>query len=140
MLDASPARVSQALNLSLREDVLVEKCTGRRVCGECGKGYNVADINRPADAARGLPSIVMPPLLPPAKCAGKMETRADDTEEVVRARLAVYRAQCGPVEELYRSSGRLVEFPVLGGIPETLPRLLKLVLELVRQERARVAK
>lgn len=136
MLDASPARVTQALNLSLREDVLVEKCTGRRVCSECGKGYNVADINRAADPAAGLPSIVMPPLLPPPKCAEKMETRSDDTEEVVRARLAVYRAQCGPVEELYRSSGRLVEFPVLGGIPETMPRLLGVVLDLVRKDRA----
>ena len=96
----------------------------------------MADINRPADPAAALPSIVMPPLLPPPKCAEKMDTRSDDTEEVVRARLAVYRAQCGPVEELYRSSGRLVEFPVLGGSPETMPRLLGVVLDLVRKDRA----
>jgi len=106
------------------------------VCKECGKGYNVADISRPADEAAGLPACVMPPLLPPASCADKMETRADDTEPVVRARLAVYHAQCGPVEELYRENGRLVDFPVLGGIPETLPRLLALVLSLLEKQRA----
>ena len=51
------------------------------MCSECGKGYNVADINAPATAT--LPAIVMPPLLPPAKCAHKMTTRPDDTPEVV---------------------------------------------------------
>jgi hypothetical protein len=40
------------------------------------------------------------------------------------------------VEELYRENGRLVDFPVLGGIPETLPRLLALVLSLLEKQRA----
>ena len=97
----------------------------------------MADICRPADAALDLPAIIMPPLSPPAKCVSKMETRSDDTEVVVRARLAVYHQQCGPVEELYRADGRLVDFAVLGGIPETLPRLLQLVLRLVQEQRAR---
>jgi adenylate kinase len=46
-----------------------------------GKNFNIADINYPGD-----PPIVMPPLNPPAGCEGKMTQRADDTEEVVRAR------------------------------------------------------
>lgn len=123
--------MQHALNLGLREDVLIEKCTGRRICSECGKGYNVADIQRPPDAAQGLPAISMPPLLPPAGCEAKMQTRADDTREVVLARLAVYRAQCGPVEELYRASGRLTYFEIRGGIPETMPRMLEEVLRLL---------
>ena len=40
--------VGLAVNLSLREEVLVEKCLGRRACSKCGKGYNVADIYLPA--------------------------------------------------------------------------------------------
>ena len=155
-------RVQVALNLTLREDVLIAKarptalmlvtvqetdaflasmpppyhsvqCTGRRVCGECGKAYNLADINVAADPARGLPAIVMPPLSPPDKCLHKMQTRTDDTEAVVKARLEVYAAQCGPVEAHYARSGRLHEFPIAGGIPETLPLLLSKVLALVRQ-------
>jgi adenylate kinase family enzyme len=150
-------RIHVALNLTLREDVLIAKvrlvhhaaqstpqvtpvlcalhhqCTGRRVCGECGKSYNLADINVPADPLRGLPSIVMPPLSPPDKCLSKMQARSDDTEPVVRARLEVYHQQCGPVEEYYARTGRLQEFPIGGGIPETLPLLLAKVIELVRR-------
>lgn len=42
------ARVDLAVNLSLREEVLVEKCMGRRICNHCGKNYNIADIYLPA--------------------------------------------------------------------------------------------
>lgn len=78
-----------ALNLSLRHEVLVQKCCGRRICGHCGKNYNIADIYLPADPASGQPEIVMPPLSPPKECEPHLETREDDTEEVVLRRLQV---------------------------------------------------
>ena len=37
--------VTQVLNLTLREDILVEKCCGRRECGECGKFFSQAKQN-----------------------------------------------------------------------------------------------
>ena len=66
----------------------------------------------------------MAPLLPPPSCASKLITRADDTEEVVKERLRVYHAKSQPVEEFYRSKGKLLEFELPGGIPETWPKLL----------------
>lgn len=45
----------------------------------------------------------------------------------------MYNAQCGPVEDFYRVSGKLFEFPILAGIPETLPRLLPAAEMLVRK-------
>lgn len=137
LLDGFPRTVSQAsnvlhvadvqlaLNMQLREDVLMAKCLGRRVCTKCGKGYNVADINLPA--ANGEPAIVMPPLNPPPECMQHLETRADDTEAVVTRRLQVYHAEAAPVEEFFRNQGLLVDFEITGGIPETLPRLQALL-------------
>jgi adenylate kinase len=79
--------IELVVNLKLREDVLIMKCLGRRVCSGCGTNYNVAEIDVPTeDGGR----IFMPPLLPPPACASKMTIRADDTEEVVRARMNVY--------------------------------------------------
>ena len=76
------------VNLKLREDILVEKCLGRRICSQCGKNFNVACID--VKGENGLPAIYMAPLLPPNNCMSKMITRADDTEEVVRNRLRIY--------------------------------------------------
>lgn len=134
ILDGFPRTVNQAeimdevadidlvVNLRLREDVLVTKCLGRRICSQCGGNFNVASID--VDGYDSVPRIVMPPLLPPPSCASKMTTRADDTEEVVRARLRVYYEESQPVEDFYRRQGILLDFDVAGGIPETWPRLL----------------
>jgi adenylate kinase len=116
------ADVQLALNLDLREEVLVEKCLGRRMCSKCGRNYNVADIQLAASGGR--PAIVMPPLSPPAGCAQHMEQRSDDKEETVRRRLEVYKSGAAPVEEFYRQRGILVDFEITAGIPETLPLLL----------------
>lgn len=80
--------IDLAVNLKLREDVLLEKCLGRRLCSQCGKNFNLASIS--AEANDGKPGIYMAPLLPPANCMSKLITRADDTEEVVKKRLHIY--------------------------------------------------
>ena len=124
------AEVTQVLNLGLREEILVEKCCARRVCTHCGKNYNIADINYPGD-----PPIVMPPLNPPPECEGHLEQRKDDTEEIVRARLKVYKDNSIPVEDFYRAEGKLTDFEITGGIPETMPRLLTTILKIVRSDK-----
>jgi len=111
-----------ALNMSLREEVLVEKCLGRRLCRHCGKNYNIADIKLPA--SNGRPEIRMPPLNPPPECAPHLEQRPDDTEEVVVRRLQLYHEQAAPVEAVFRRAGVLRDFEITAGIPETLPGLL----------------
>ena len=122
----SIARVPLALNLTLREQVLVDKCLGRRVCGKCGKGYNVADIMLPACESTSEPAVVMPPMPPPRGCEAHMEVRSDDNPTTVRHRLSVYRREAAPLEAVFRDAGVLVDFAVTGGVRETLPMLMEL--------------
>eukprot|EP00249_Psilotum_nudum_P012853 c24007_g2_i1 orf=482-1366(-) len=116
------AEIDLVLNLRLPENILIMKCLGRRICSGCGNNYNLANID--VEATDGRPGIFMPPLLPPPACASKLTVRPDDTEEVVRARLRIYADESKPVEEYYRRQGKLLDFDVAGGIPETWPRLL----------------
>lgn len=80
--------IGLVVNLKLPEQALIEKCLGRRICGQCGKNFNVASIN--IEGENGKPGISMAPLMPPPQCASKLITRADDTEQVVKERLRVY--------------------------------------------------
>ncbi|KAJ8647241.1 hypothetical protein MRB53_000264 [Persea americana] len=135
ILDGFPRTIRQAeilegvtdidlvVNLKLREDVLLEKCLGRRICSQCGGNFNIASII--VKEENGKPGMSMPPLLPPAHCASKLITRSDDTEEVVKERLRIYNDMSQPVEEFYRSRGKLLEFDLPGGIPESWPKLLQ---------------
>ncbi|XP_050381836.1 adenylate kinase 1, chloroplastic [Argentina anserina] len=117
--------IDLVLNLKLREDVLLEKCLGRRTCGQCGGNFNVASIN--VKGLNGSPAISMAPLLPPQHCMSKLVTRADDTEEVIKHRIDIYNEKSRPVEEFYRSRGKLLEFDLPGGIPESWPKLLEVL-------------
>lgn len=116
------AEIDLVLNLRLREDVLIMKCLGRRMCGTCGNNYNLADVD--VQGINGSPRISMPALLPPPACVSKLTVREDDTEEVIRERLRIYAEESKPVEDYYRGLGKLLDFDVTGSIPETWPRLL----------------
>ncbi|KZV14616.1 adenylate kinase 1, chloroplastic-like [Dorcoceras hygrometricum] len=114
--------IDLVINLKLREEALIAKCLGRRICSECGGNYNVACIDIKDND--GSQRMYMPPLLPPPQCESKLTTRSDDTEEVVKERIRVYDEMSRPVEEFYRNRGKLLEFDLPGGIPESWPKLL----------------
>lgn len=83
--------IQLAVNLNLRQEVLIEKCMGRRICRKCGKGWNLADIYLAGSGEQ--PAIVMPPLDPPVDCRPFMEQREDD-KEAVRALPPAQRFGC----------------------------------------------
>ncbi|XVF55404.1 hypothetical protein PTKIN_Ptkin06aG0033400 [Pterospermum kingtungense] len=135
LLDGFPRTIIQAeilegvtdidlvVNLRLPDSVLIEKCLGRRICSQCGKNFNVASIN--VKGEYGKPGISMAPLLPPSSCMSKLITRSDDAEEVVKERLRIYNEKSQPLEDYYRNQGKLMEFDLPGGIPESWPKLLE---------------
>jgi adenylate kinase len=55
------------------------------------------------------------------------EGRADDTEEVIRERMAIYRKQTAPVIEIYEEHGILVKVDGMGTVDEVTERLTKAV-------------
>ncbi|XP_074563369.1 putative adenylate kinase 6, chloroplastic [Curcuma longa] len=115
--------IDLVVNLRLREDILLTKCLGRRICSQCGGNFNVASIDIKGE--NGRPDIIMAPIMPPEHCMSKLITRADDTREVVKERLRIYHETSEPVEEFYRKRGKLLEFELPGGISESWPKLLQ---------------
>ncbi|MGA9025106.1 MAG: adenylate kinase, partial [Steroidobacteraceae bacterium] len=107
ILDGFPRNIAQAgaLNALLGElrtpldavvlmdidvDVLFKRLTGRRICQDCGRVFNV---------------FTSPPGTPPhcAQCNDmpRLLQRPDDREEVIGKRLEVYEAQTKPLIEYY---------------------------------------
>jgi adenylate kinase len=118
---ADEYKVELVISLNLPEDLLVEKACARRTCEDCGNGYNVATIKRG--------DIDMKPLLPKVEgvcddCGGKLVQRADDTEEIVSDRLAIYNREAGPLLEHYEKQGIVHQFHIKKGM-EDVPELLE---------------
>ncbi|MEF8791728.1 MAG: adenylate kinase [Haloarculaceae archaeon] len=122
VLDGYPRNLDQAeylaeitdldvvASLSVPEEELVRRLTGRRVCSECGANYHV-EFDRPEE--EGVCD----------ECGGELIQRDDDTEETVRERLRVFEENTAPVIEFYDERGDLVEVDGEGTPDEVRERL-----------------
>ena len=52
------------------------------------------------------------------------EGRADDTEHVIRERMAIYHRETKPLSDTYRERGLLVEVDGLGAVDDVTERIL----------------
>jgi len=75
------------MNLDL--GILFKRLTGRRICEECGKVFNVFTSPPPGDSKH------------------RLIQRPDDKEEVIGKRLEVYEAQTKPLIKYYEAAGLL---------------------------------
>lgn len=73
------------VNLVVPEPELVRRLAGRRICSTCGTNA----VEATASLACG-------------RCGGALVQRADDTKDVVRSRLGVYRRSTKPLVDYYR--------------------------------------
>jgi len=94
MLAQAGRAITTVLLVDVPEDELVQRLAGRRTCRACGKGYH-AVFDPPKQ--EGICDA----------CGGEVYQRADDNEETVRNRLAVYSRQTEPLVDYYTSQGLL---------------------------------
>jgi adenylate kinase len=95
-LEALGREVGVVLDISVPDETLVHRLSGRWICRTCQTPYNVN---------------TKPPEVP-GICdldGGELFQRVDDQADAVRHRLEVYHAQTAPVAEHYRRNDRLVE-------------------------------
>jgi adenylate kinase len=89
-----PLQAVVLLNLDL--SILFKRLTGRRICQDCGRMFNV---------------FTTPPGTPPhcERCGDmpRMLQRPDDKEEVIGKRLEVFEAQTKPLIKHYEAAGLL---------------------------------
>ena len=87
-------RIEAAINISVPEEVLIQRTTGRVSCTRCKSVYHVV-FNPPQQS--GICD----------KCGGELIQRSDDEEETARKRLQVYQQQTSPLLDYYEEHGIL---------------------------------
>jgi adenylate kinase len=100
------------LKFEVDEDELVERLTGRRVHGPTGDIYHLR-FNPPPDHVD----------------PDELVQRDDDTEDVVRKRLEVYRRDTEPLEHFYWERGLLRPVAAVGEVSEVTERALAVLRE-----------
>lgn len=128
ILDGVPRTLAQAealekagisfdhvISLEVRDEAIVERMSGRRVCAKCGTPFHV--VNNPPKAEGVCDA-----------CGGELIQRADDKAETVRHRLEVYHEETEPLKSFYEERGVLDLVPGdLGTIEETTAAIMKVL-------------
>jgi adenylate kinase len=94
ILESSGFGKPVVVDLSVGDEKLLRRLTGRRTCSVGGEIYNVYDLPPKVDGICD-------------NDGGKLVQRADDTAEVVKQRLAAYERATKPLTEYYRRQGVL---------------------------------
>lgn len=85
--------LDHVIELTVDEDALIERITGRYTCAKCGAGYHdrfkLPKVEGVCDVCH----------------ATEFKRRPDDTAETVRTRMAEYRAKTAPILPLYEARG-----------------------------------
>lgn len=117
MLSAEKAELT-VMHITLREDVIIRKLLGRRICKTCKGNFNIEDVMEDG--------FDMPAILPNtlkcsmgSACKVDLMPRDDDTEAAIEQRLADYHRNIGPLLSYYQDQGVLREFNVKKGIKDT---------------------
>jgi adenylate kinase len=109
-------KVKSAVNFFNKEEILIEKLTGRRECEGCHEAYNIAVIKKDG--------YEMEPLLPKKdqakcdKCGGKLIHRSDDQATAIAERLKIYHEKTAPLEKFYEKKGILKSYEPKKGVTD----------------------
>lgn len=87
-------KIDRVISIEVKEEELIERLTGRRVCSECGANFHLK---------------FKPPKVRNVcdQCGGDLYQRDDDTFETVKERLDVYKKQTEPLIAYYEKKGIL---------------------------------
>jgi len=97
--------LDRVVYIDLDFEEIVKRLTLRRVCKDCGSGFNL---------------YFHPPLKKGVcdRCGGRLIERLDDKREVIEERLKVYYNNTTPLVEYYEKKGKLLHISGKGGIEE----------------------
>ncbi len=114
VMEEAGRNLTAAVLVNLPEDDIAERILNRRVCPQCGRVYNLVTMPPRSDEMCDDDGSVL-------------EHRADDTEEVLNERLAVYSEQTQPIIDHYESAGLLTRVDGAADVDDVSRQIEKVV-------------
>ncbi len=119
ILDGFPRNTAQATNLenygikldtalliSVSEEEIIERLTGRRECEKCRATFHIK-TNPPK--IKGMCNV----------CGSKLTRRSDDREDIIRKRISIYKSETEPLIDFFKERNLLVEIEGQKTVEET---------------------
>ncbi|MDI6785569.1 MAG: adenylate kinase [bacterium] len=99
------SKIDAIFNFKVKDEIIINRLCGRRVCKDCGALYHVEYLKTAKENICD-------------HCQGELYQRKDDTEEIVKKRLLVYHDLTSPLIEYYKKLSLLKEIEGEGDVRE----------------------
>ena len=93
-LNSMGVQIDTVLEIDVKDEKVVSRLSGRRVCEKCGASYHIQYKQPKVEGVCDL-------------CGGNLVMRKDDNPETIRERLKVYHDQTEPLKDFYKNLGKL---------------------------------
>lgn len=93
-LDEMGVEIDKVIDIQVPDEKIVQRLSGRRVCGGCGTSYHLLYKKPEKDGVCNL-------------CGAQLVQRVDDKEETILERLKIYHEQTEPLVEFYKAKNKL---------------------------------
>jgi adenylate kinase len=88
------ANIDVVVDIEVKDEVIVNRLSGRRVCEKCGRPYHIESLKPKVDGVCD-------------DCNGALVQRKDDSIETVKNRLDIYHKETEPLVNYYKAQGKL---------------------------------
>lgn len=105
-LDAMGVQIDKVIEISVPDEKIISRLSGRRVCEGCGASYHVDFKPTKVEGKCNL-------------CGANVVQRIDDKPETVVARLKTYCEKTAPLKDYYMRKGKLITVQGQEEIAET---------------------
>lgn len=106
--------VTLVVDITVPDEVLMERIAGRRVCPKCGASYNIHSMK---PAKEGVCD----------RCDAELTQRKDDNPESFKIRLDNYYAQTAPLVDFYKAEGIYHHFDGMVGLEKVTAQVAELL-------------
>lgn len=103
--------IDKVVYISVSEEELIRRLSGRRTCRSCQAPYHMASFPPTVEGSCD-------------KCGSELYQRSDDTTEAVEKRIEVYSAETSPLIDYYSRAGKLLTIDGEGDVGEVGERII----------------
>ena len=111
-LDDMGIEIDKVIDIHVPDEKIVQRLSGRRVCGGCGASYHLLYKKPEKDGVCNL-------------CGAQLVQRTDDKEETILERLKIYHEQTEPLVDYYTKKNKLVAVEGQEEVADTTALTLK---------------
>jgi adenylate kinase len=105
ILKEKKLQLDVALFLDVKESIVIERLSGRRVCRQCQANYHIHSLPSKVEGVCD-------------NCQGALIQRSDDTRQVIEKRWTVFQEETGPLIEYYQEREILITIDANRGIKQ----------------------